>query len=414
MIVPDIQKPANLESADSGRRTARIRAGVICDYLEERWPSMDLVGDMLCQYLAADSANAVDVTQLRPAMRPRFSRMFSRIPLPGAHTAANADRLLSRFWDYPRWLSKEISRFDLFHLVDHSYSQLLHSLPAERTVVTCHDLDTFRSALEPEREKRPRWFRFMAERILEGFRKAAYVIAVSEATRLELLRYGIVSANRVRVIPNGTHPAYSRLPEPAADAEAARLLPVDSAGDCWLLNVGSNAPRKRIDLLLQVFAQVRQRMPGVRLARVGGPLTDEQRKMASDLKVENAIVALPSLSYLTLGAVYRRAGLLVHTAEAEGFGLTIVEAMASGCLVVASDLPVLYEVAGPGAVFCPVGDVPAFAESVVRILKEREDPNSRWGAQRQLGLERAALYQWTKAARETAEVYREVLGAVVQ
>jgi glycosyltransferase involved in cell wall biosynthesis len=406
VTVPDIQKPANLKSANSGRRAAPIRLGVICDYAEEGWPSMDLVGDMLCQYLAADSSNAVDVTQLRPAMR----RRFSRVPLLGAQTAANADRLANRFWDYPRWLSKEISRFDLFHLVDHSYSQLLHALPAGRTVVTCHDLDTFRSALEPAREKRPRWFRLMAERILEGFRKAAYVIAVSEATRSELLRYGIVSPNRVRVIPNGTHPVYSPLPEPVADAEAARLLPGDS-GDGWLLNVGSNAPRKRIDLLLQVFAAVRQQMPGVRLARVGSPLTDEQRKIASDLKIENAIIALPSLSYATLAAVYRRAGLLVHTAEAEGFGLTIVEAMASGCLVVASDLPVLYEVAGTGAVFCPVGDVPAFAESVVRILQERGDPNSRWGAQRQLGLERAAIYQWTKAAGETAEVYREVLNA---
>src|SRR5450755_423129 len=230
VTIPDLQKSAVSESGQGGSRSTRIRVGLVCDYAEELWPSMDLVGDMLCQYMAADVTTEVDVTQLRTAMR----RRLSRVPLLGPKTSLNADRLLGRFWDYPRWLAKELNRFDLFHLVDHSYSQLLHILPPERTVVTCHDLDTFRCALDPQREPRPRWYRLMVERILDGFRKAAYVIVVSEATRAELLRYDLVPPNRIRVIHNGVHPAYSELPEPVADAEAARLLPTNSPGDCWL------------------------------------------------------------------------------------------------------------------------------------------------------------------------------------
>jgi glycosyltransferase involved in cell wall biosynthesis len=405
VTIPDLQKPAISESVHSGASPSRIRVGVICDYVEELWPSMDLVGNMLCQYLAADTTTAVDVTQLRPAMR----RRFSRVPLLGAQISANADRLVSRFWDYPRLLAKELDRFDLFHLVDHSYSQLLHYLPPARTVVTCHDLDTFRCALEPQREPRPRWFRLMAERILEGFRKAAYIIAVSEATRAELLRYGIVPASRIRVIPNGVHPGYSELPDPISDDEVSCLLPINSPDDCWLLNVGSNAPRKRIDLLLEVFAAVRRQMPGARLARVGGPFTDEQRRIARGLRVENAIVCLPFLTSARLAAVYRRVTLLLHTAEAEGFGLPIVEAMASGCPVIASDLPVLREVAGPAATFCPVGDISAWAESVRLLVNQRENPNSRWRVQRQFALDRSARYRWTESVRETAQVYHQVL-----
>src|SRR5262249_58441189 len=97
----------------------------------------------------------------------------------------NADRLLNRFWDYPRLLGRLARRggFDLFHLVDHSYAQLVLALPPGRVVVTCHDLDAFRCLLEPGREPRPAWFRAMARRTLGGLRRAAFIACDSEATR---------------------------------------------------------------------------------------------------------------------------------------------------------------------------------------------------------------------------------------
>ena len=71
-------------------------------------------------------------------------------------------------------------RFEVFHLVDHSYSQLLHGLPAGRTLVTCHDLDTFRSVLQPHDEPRPAPFRWMTQRILSGLRLAAHIACDSD------------------------------------------------------------------------------------------------------------------------------------------------------------------------------------------------------------------------------------------
>ena len=134
----------------------------------------------------------MEVTRICPPLQPRFGRL----PLIGRAPAFhNADRLLNRFVDYRRQPKATGSQeFDLFHLVDHSYSQLIHDLPPGRAVVTCHDLDTFRCVLEPERQPRPRWFRAMTERILSGFRKAAHVIAVSAATRDEILRARIAPA----------------------------------------------------------------------------------------------------------------------------------------------------------------------------------------------------------------------------
>jgi glycosyltransferase involved in cell wall biosynthesis len=387
----------------------RIRVAVLCDFLEERWPSMDLAGDMLCRRLADDQAGEVAVTQLRP----HFRRRLTHLPLLGEQASWNADRLLNRFLDYPLWLRLRQRRgdYDLFHLVDHSYSQLLHGLPSKRTVVTCHDLDTFRCLLEPHRESRPPWFRAMAKRILSGFQRAAHVITVSMATREELLRHRLFPQERISVIPNGTHPSCSPLPDPSADAIAARLLSGDPSDRVWLLNVGSTLPRKRLDVLLRVFAAVRQAVPKALLVRAGGGFTAEQLQLAAELNLQDAILILPFLERETLAAVYRRATLLLHTAEAEGFGLPLIEAMACGCPVLASDIPVLREVGGSAATYSPLGNVDAWKDSVVRLLQKNLRDHSASELGRQQARAHAARFSWAENAGRTAHIYRSVLDA---
>src|SRR5947207_9250796 len=108
---------------------APIRVGVICDFREEGWHSMDLVADMLLNQLPAVSPHTVAATRLQPPMRWRFTRL----PLAGGHSRARlADRLIGRYYDYPRWLQPRVNDFDVFHIVDHSYAHLTRALPAGR------------------------------------------------------------------------------------------------------------------------------------------------------------------------------------------------------------------------------------------------------------------------------------------
>ena len=386
------------------------RLALICDFLEERWPSMDLMGDMLYRSFRAEHAAAIEVQQLRPALHGRLSK------IPGlgrSGFARNADRLLNRFHDYSVWLKQRAPAFDVFHLVDHSYSQLILDLPAERTVVTCHDLDTFRCVLEPQRDPRPAWFRAMVARTLNGFRRAAHVLTVSQATRDELLSHGIFPAERVTVVPNGVHPSCSTAPDPVADRLADSLLTgapglEATAGTPWLLNVGSTLPRKRLDILVRAFAAIHREMPEARLVRVGG-LTPAQLQLASELNVKHSILCLPYLERDVLAAVYRRSTLLMHTADAEGFGLPLVEAMACGCPVVASDLPVLREVGGEAAEYCRVADVDAWEQGVVPLLRERIQNPAKWAGRQAAGVKHAVRFSWAENARQTAEIYRKVL-----
>jgi len=365
---------------------------------------MDLNGDLLYQFLAKGHAQDLDAVQVRPD----FHRRMMLIPALPNTLAWNMDRVANRFVDYPRWLRQRSGDFDLFHLVDHSYSQLLRYLPPERCIVTCHDLDTFRCLLEPGLEKRSRWFQAMARWILTGFRQAAHVICNSQATRDQLLHYGLFPAERMTVIHSGVHPAFTPLADPVADAEARRLL---GAGDqVGILSVGSTIPRKRMDVLLRVFAEVRKEFPSARLLRVGGPFTESQQQLARSLGVEEHVSVLPFLTREVLAAVYRRATLLVQPSEAEGFGMPLAEGMACGCPVVASDLAALREVGGSVCQYCAVGDVSAWTRAIARQLRDYSGRNACHAqSQRQQALEQAARYSWTENASRTVEVYRHVL-----
>jgi glycosyltransferase involved in cell wall biosynthesis len=382
-----------------------IRVAVICDYREEKWPSMDLNGDMLCNELAKNHALEVVVTQLLPP----FQRRFMRVPLLRQPLAWNADRVMNRFIDYPRQLRRQLSKHDLFHLVDHSYSQLIHHLPSERTIVTCHDLDTFQCLLEPAQEKRSQWFQHMTRRIFDGFLKAAHVICNSNSTRDQLLDYQLFPSERITVIHSGVHPVFSAPSEASADREAARFLDSNSLQDIRLLSVGSTIPRKRMDVLLKVFAKVLSEFPAARLIRVGGPFTESQLQLARQLRIEKAISVLPFVNREVLASIYRRVTLLLQTSDAEGFGMPLAEAMACGCPVVASDLKVLREIGGAACQYAPVGDVHFWSKVVVQVLREDATQNGIADLRRQHALAQVKGYSWIENARRTVEVYQKVL-----
>lgn len=386
-----------------------LSVGIVCDYREERWPSMDLVADMLLRSLRAEHAGDVEPVELRPRMRSRLGGMPL---LAQTGYARNADRLVSRFVDYPRWLNRRSDRSSVYHVVDHSYAHLVHALPPGRTVVTCHDLDTFRSVLEPEAEPRSWPFRAMTRRILSGLQRAAIVTCDSVATRDGILAHGLLPAHKLKVVNLGVDPVMAAGPNPPADEFVASLLGRPDGSQADLLHVGSTIPRKRIDVLLRTFAVVRGEFPGTRLIRVGGGFTEAQAALLRDLRIDpSAIMVLPYLDRTQLAAVYRRAAIVLQPSDAEGFGLPVAEAMACGVPVVASDLPVLREVGGSVTEYCPAGDVAGWSGTVCAMLRERRDSPALWNGRRRAALEQAGRFSWSRFADSLVDVYRMVASA---
>lgn len=362
---------------------------------------MDRTAGSLLTELARHHAATVEAASVCPAFRRRLSSVA-----PG-RLAANADRGCNRFLDYPRHLRSIADRYDVFHIVDHSYAHLVHHLPADRTVVTCHDLDAFRSLLYPADEPRSWAFKAMTRHVLAGLRRAAYVTCDTAAIGEEIVAHDLVSPDRVVVAPVGVGDQFSTNFHLEAERDVAQLVAAP-AGAVEVLHVGSTIPRKRVDVLLRAVATVRREMPQAHLVRVGGPFTAEQDQMLSALDLAGHVSILPRIDDARLAAVYRRASILVLPSDREGFGLPIVEAMACGTAVAASDLPVLREVGGEVARYFAAGDPDACARQMLALLRERVARPEEWTARRQQGVARTRRFTWSRFADRLSGLYSEL------
>lgn len=401
--MPQLSTACVPRSAPDGHpavHASRLRVGVVCDLLEEGWPSMDLVAQHLFGALEA-SPQSVDPVLLRPPMTARVTRLPLVDRWPRMRTV---DRLLNRHVDYPVWLSRRADLCRIYHVVDHSYAHLVHVLPAARTVVTCHDLDAFRCLLAPDREPRSFLFRGLVRRTLDGLGQAARVLCVSHAVRADVEAAGLVPRERLRVVPNGVDPVFSPDPDEPADAAAARLLGPLRADTPEVLHVAGATPRKRLDVVLEAFAGVRREFPRARLIRAGGALGDRERQLGRALGINEALVELPFVDSRMLAAVYRRASVLLLPSDREGFGLPVIEALATGTPAVVSDIPALRETGGNAALYCAPGDAAAFDAAVSSVLAA-PDPERR-----RRGLEHAAGFTWAAHAARVVDAYREIAG----
>jgi glycosyltransferase involved in cell wall biosynthesis len=338
---------------------------------------MDLIGDMLMEMLPAVSDGTVEAVQLRPAMNQRFTAL----PVVGQKPSMRlADRLTARVWDYPRWLAPRVADFDVFHVVDHS---------------SCNVVDAMAAALPSTKSIGP--LGLLARSVLDGVSRAAHVACISEATRTQLLASGRVDARRTSVTYLGVHPACT----PASNSHDSNAI----------LHVGSTIPRKRIDVLLKVFAGVLKNIPAVQLLRVGGALTDEQKLLATRLGVRTYITDMPKLDREQLANLYRRAAIVLLPSDGEGFGLPLVEAMACGTPVVASGIPALREIGGDAAVYCPPGDVWTWVETVTKLLEEKQKHRDAWQARREACVRHASRFDWKAYATQMTQLYLQVAKA---
>ena len=240
-------------------------------------------------------------------------------------------------------------------------------------VVTVHDL-SFERGLQGRRD------RIVFKRVVpHAVRNAARVLTVSERTKRDLVELYHVEPEHVVVTPNGVDPAF----RPAAD------LPVREA-DPYALAVGAIQGRKN-----QLAALAAAKEVGLELVVVG-PTKDEH--VAAELAAGGARLEgyVPTER---LAELYRGAACLVQASLHEGFGLPVVEAMASGTPVVILPDPALVEVAGDAAA---VVTEAGLADGIRRALAERDRLVAA-------GLERVKAFSWEASARATVQVYVEAL-----
>ncbi|MCB0918565.1 MAG: glycosyltransferase family 4 protein [Actinobacteria bacterium] len=285
-------------------------------------------------------------------------------------------RVLS--WSRPLAPATYLSENDMIH---HTYYDpaVLRETPGATRIVTVYDMIP---------EMFPRYFPggnpHGAKR--EYVRAADAVLCISEATKTEMERHFGPTKAPVHVVGLAADDSFF---EPTG--------PFDPGFD-YVLYVGSRDRYKGFDTLLSAFALVAGQRPGLQLFVVGSqPFSKQERELQAQLGVAGRVhIAHPSTS--ELASMYAGASACVFPSLAEGFGLPVLEALATGSRVLVSDIPAFQEVADEAAEYFPTLD----HESLAALITA-QSPVSE-----QTRRARARDFSWRRTAEKTAEVYREV------
>ncbi len=274
---------------------------------------------------------------------------------------------------------------------------------AGTTVITIHDLSPLRHP-ETHPVERVRQFE---KRLPWAAGVAAKIIVDSHFVKREVMDLLGVDEQRIRPIHLGVTDEYHPRPPPATAACLARYGLQRGA---YVLAVGTLEPRKNLLEALEAHAQMsdaqRQRFPLV-IAGPKGWLAAALEKRIEAAERRGEVRWLGYVPAADLPLLYAGASLLVYPSLYEGFGLPVLEAMASGVPVVASNRASLPEVAGDAAVMIEPGDATRLRDAMLALLEDEREAARR----ATLGLSQAARFTWEKCAHETLQVYRETLGA---
>jgi len=301
---------------------------------------------------------------------------------------------------WPGWYAP-FDRVDVFHS---PHNLLPRGVPCA-SVVTVHDMMAVeRPELHLQGLERAVKSLYYPQAVRRALRQSTRIIVPTQATADRVVRLHAPAAARVRVILEAADSIFcAPVDRGAARQRAAQLTGTD---DPYLLVVGAVAATKRHHLALAAFAEAAP--PPWRLVFVHRQGSRQGlESLARRLRVADRVVWLWRSGREEVATLMQAAGALIQPSVYEGFGLPLIEAMACGCPIVASDIPPFREVTGGAAILVPPDDVARLASALREIVTGEE----RRCVLSQQALARARAFSWDRCAELTLEVYREAIKA---
>ncbi|WP_211453967.1 glycosyltransferase family 4 protein [Collimonas antrihumi] len=357
----------------------------IGNYVAELTQALQKIPDLGIHYFSGSRWGDVQISEPMPGYS-RWAGIAKRVP-----AAYVLRRTIEQQW-FNRGVRK--LRPDVYHepsLWPFDFSG--------RTVMTVHDLTHIHY---PQTQPKDR-LQEIERRLPPALARVSRILVDSEFIGQEIKKHFGVAEQKVVVAPL----ACSAIFQPGVEEQlAARLEKLGLAYRGFILSVGTLEPRKNLLLTLRAHARLplslRERFP---LLVVGMPGWHTGKLSAAlSQAISSGHVRLAGyLDQADLACVTAAARIMVFPSLYEGFGLPVLEAMASGTPVIVSTCASLSEVAATAGTYVDPQDEVGLTEQMRRLIED----DGAWMAQRIAGLERSEQFSWTKCAAITAEAYRQ-------
>ncbi len=340
-----------------------------------------------CLFRSSDRANTPRFDQ--PNVEERL------IPLPGRIFA-----IVNRHMDLPL-LHLFTGKFDLLHAMQEQVPVLRSGL----TVMTVHDLGPVHHPELFDREYARRW-RISLD---QGLKRSDHIVAVSETLADELREYRPDLAEQFTGTPLGISPVFMA---PEDEEKEGSVLTAYSVPAPYILLVGAADPKKNLDAFIKGYILFHELRFGdvPHLVLVGKEDWGGFKSIREAIDQSGIREKIHFTGYIDqddLPGLYRNASLFVFPSRFEGFGLPLVEAMASGAACLVSDIPVFHELGGT----CVEYFNPLSPEEMAGRLDEVLHDSDRLTVMRNDSRVRGRLFTWEETARRTIQVYEAMLTA---
>jgi len=362
----------------------------------ENAPSMEiytkeLVNILQAKYLAAD---AITIFRSPEVRIPGFLSHSRRV------TTTLSE--VSRYFLQPTQVKQ--AKGDVNHIIQHIDGHLVDKLGTERTVVTCFDL----TPLEMDGIYRnffsQNWGKRLFLYALSGMARARAIITLSEHTKNDIIKHVDCDPSKVFVIPIGVEQTFTKVDDPTLLLAIRQKYSLPTTY-YYVLHIGNCNSYKNIEGIFYVLEKLLQKhREKVKLIKVGGDFTPAQKRIISKLRLEENVIHLGNVTQDEITLIYNIADILLFPSFHEGFGLPLLEAMACGTPVVASNTSSLPEVIGDAGLMHNPEDYDGFAESIANVFN---DPTLREKLIAK-GLQRAKLFSWEKHVDKVFEIYTEI------
>ena len=329
--------------------------------------------------------------KVKPNNRLDFLKQF-----PAIKTVTPVSKFFTSLWR-SRGVVQDLKRdgVELYHGLSHELPMGIHQTPV-KTVVTIHDLIFMRF---------PQYFGFISRRIYNSkiryaCKHADGIIAISERTKVDIIEFLGTDAAKIEVIYQACDDSFKVKQTLKRKTEVKQKYHLP---DNYILNVGTIEPRKNLLQLVKAL----QLLPEVKLVVIGkqSHYIKEVRKFIIANGLEKRVIFISNVNFDELPAIYQMANVFVYPSRYEGFGIPILEALASGTPVIAATGSCLEEAGGPDSLYVDPDDEKDLAEKIALILKD----NTLSQDMIEKGMLYSAKFEEKRLAAQLMGVYQKVL-----